>query len=81
MFLAIINDTYSEVKAEEFQRNKVHLGFYIKQLLLKILQFCPVKLPNWSHKEDIKHDNAEEEDKIHEEGKDYERYIYQLINV
>lgn len=76
MFLAIINDTYSEVKAEELQRNKVHLGFYMKQLFLKLLQFCPVKLKKWSHKEVVNH--AVEEDKIHEERKDHERY--NLIN-
>lgn len=74
MFLAIINDTYSEVKAEELQRNKVHLGFYIKQLLLKLLQFCPAKLMKWSRKEVVTHANAKEEDKIHEQSKDYERY-------
>lgn len=75
MFLAIINDTYSEVQAEEFQRNTVHLGFYIKQLLLKLLQFCPVKLRKWSRQEVVTHANAEEEDTIHEERMDYERYI------
>lgn len=73
MFLAIINDTYSEVKAEELQRNKVHLGFYIKQLLLKLLQFCPVKLMKWSRREVVSHGNAEEEDKIHEERQECER--------
>lgn len=75
MFLAIINDTYSEVKAEEFERNKVHLGFYIKYLLLKLWQFCPDRLRKRVRKV-VPRANADEEDTKHEEKKDTERYIH-----
>jgi hypothetical protein len=74
MFLAIINDSYTEVKADlEGSKNDFELGSYFKDGMDKVMTKLHVKKEKIKDIQDILNDEA-----IAEDGIDYEEWRTEL---